>query len=211
MFTKNPRLRGATTIAAYGYRITSLIAILCALPGIVSAAVSSPDILPRQPVNLFELSTAPDSPAMAVGIKAGEALFTGQRRFQNGGPPCATCHSVATLAFPSGGTVAPDLTPEYSKLGPGGMHYALRTLYFPAMNALFLKRQLTDQEERDLLAFFQNADSSRRLNSHTAIFGTAGVVGLLVLAGITWASGRGRVHSVRRKLLRRAGLYRENR
>lgn len=131
MFTKNPRLRGATTIAAYVYRITSLIAILCALPGIVSAAVSSPDIFPRQPVNLFELSTALDSPAMAVGIKAGEALFTGQRRFQNGGPPCATCHSVATLPFPSGGTMAPDLTHEYSKLGPEGMHYALRTLYFP--------------------------------------------------------------------------------
>ena len=68
--------------------------------------------------------------------------------------------------------MAPDLTHEYSKLGPEGMHYALRTLYFPAMNALFLKRQLTDQEERDLSAFFQNADSSRRLNSHTAIFRT---------------------------------------
>ena len=105
--------------------------------------------------------------------------------------------------------MAPDLTHEYSKLGPEGMHYALRTLYFPAMNALFLKRQLTDQEERDLLAFFQNADSSRRLNSHTGIFGAAGVLGLLLLAGITWVCGRGRVHSVRRKLLRRAGLYRE--
>lgn len=91
------------------------------------------------------------------------------------------------------------------------MHYALRTLYFPAMNALFLKRQLSDQEERNLLALFQNADSSKRLNSHTGLFGAAGVLGLLVLAGITWASGRGRVHSVRRKLLWRAGLYRENR
>jgi len=142
---------------------------------------------------------------------AGEALFTGQRRFQNGGPPCATCHSVATLPFPSGGTMAPDLTHEYSKLGPEGMHYALRTLYFPAMNALFLKRQLTEQEERDLSTLIQNADSSRRLNSHTAIFSAAGVIGLLVLAGITWASGRGRVHSVRSRLLRRAGMYRENR
>ena len=107
--------------------------------------------------------------------------------------------------------MAPDLTHEYSKLGPEGMHYALRTLYFPAMNALFLKRQLTDQEERDLLAFFENADSAKQLNSHTGLFGGAGLVGLLVLVGITWISGRGRVHSVRRRLLRRAGLYRENR
>lgn len=139
------------------------------------------------------------------------AFFTGQRRFQNGGPACASCHSVATLPFPRGGTMAPDLTHEYSKLGPEGMHYALRTLYFPAMNALFLKRQLTDQEESDLTAFFQNADHVQRTNPQTEIFGGAAVLGLLVLVGITWVSGRGRVHSVRRKLLRRAGLYRENR
>ena len=107
--------------------------------------------------------------------------------------------------------MAPDLTHEYSKLGSEGMHYALRTLYFPAMNALFLKRQLTDQEERDLSAFFANADTARRSNSRTGVFGGAAAFGLLVLVGITWISGRGRVHSVRRKLLRRAGLYRENR
>ncbi len=89
------------------------------------------------------------------------------------------------------------------------MHYALRTLYFPAMNALFLKRQLTDQEERDLAAFFQNADRGRRLRPPTEIFGGVAVLGLLVLVGVTWVSGRGRVHSVRRKLLKRAGLYRE--
>ncbi len=155
-------------------------------------------------------------PAQASGepegdAAAGEALFIGRRRFQNGGPPCSTCHNVATVPFPSGGTMAPDLTHEYSKLGPEGMHYALRTLYFPAMNALFLKRQLTDQEERDLSAFFANADRAKRMNSHTGVFGGAAVVGLLVLAGITWVSGRGRVYSVRRKLLRRAGLYGENR
>jgi len=141
----------------------------------------------------------------------GAALFTGQRRFQNGGPPCANCHTVATLPFPSGGTMAPDLTHEYSKLGPEGMHYALRTLYFPAMNALFLKRQLTDQEERDLSALFASADSAKQVKSHTGLFGGAAVLGFLVLVGITWISGRGRVHSVRRKLLRRAGLYREMR
>lgn len=107
--------------------------------------------------------------------------------------------------------MAPDLTHEYSKLGPEGMHYALRTLYFPAMNALFLKRQLTDREEQDLAAFFQNADHAQRSSSRTGIFGGAAVLGLLVLVGITWISGRGRVHSVRRKLLKRAGLYRETR
>ncbi|MGE5109572.1 MAG: hypothetical protein ACM3JB_01860 [Acidobacteriaceae bacterium] len=157
-----------------------------------------------------ELITQP-SASSAGDAASGEALFTGRKRLQNGGPACASCHSVATLPFPSGGTMAPDLTHEYSKLGPEGMHYALRTLYFPAMNALFLKRQLADQEERDLLAFFVNVDGAKQKNPQIGIFGGAGIVGLLVLVGITWVSGRGRVHSVRRKLLRRAGLYREGR
>ncbi|HLI64673.1 MAG TPA: hypothetical protein VKV05_14860 [Terriglobales bacterium] len=105
--------------------------------------------------------------------------------------------------------MAPDLTHEYSKLGPEGMHYTLRTLYFPAMNALFLKHQLTDQEELDLLALFQSADRAPEPRSGTGLLGSAAVLGLLLLVGITWISGRGRVHSVRRKLLKRAGLYRE--
>lgn len=156
------------------------------------------------------LPPQPPGNLSAGDVAAGEALFTGRRRFQNGGPACGSCHNVATLKFPSGGTMAPDLTHEYSKLGPEGMHYALRTLYFPAMNALFLKRQLTDPEERDLAAFFRHADYVQQSNAATGIFGGAAVLGLLMLIGITWISGRGRVHSVRRKLLLRSGLYREN-
>ena len=173
----------------------------------VTSSVTTQTELNAQP----GLVTQPSASSPAGDTASGEALFTGRKRLQNGGPACASCHNVATLPFPSGGTMAPDLTHEYSKLGPDGMHYALRTLYFPAMNALFLTRQLTSQEERDLLAFFENADSASQSNSHTGMFGGAGIVGLLVLVGITWVSGRGRVHSVRRKLLRRAGLYREER
>jgi hypothetical protein len=107
--------------------------------------------------------------------------------------------------------MAPDLTHEYSKLGPQGMHYALRTLYFPAMNALFLRHQLTAQEELDLDAFFQNADRSQPGMDLTAVFGIVGLAGFGVLMGFTWIAGRGRVHSVRRALLKRAGVDRESR
>jgi cytochrome c553 len=185
-----------------------LLAIpVCVLPSMASAGV------PREfrTVRTLALQSTTTAPPAGGDIQAGTDLFTGRRRFQNGGPACASCHSVANLPFPSGGTMAPDLTHEYSKLGPEGMHYALRTLYFPAMNALFLKRQLTDREERDLAAFFQNADRARRSRPQTGVFGAVAVLGLLVLVGITGMSGRGRVHSVRRKLLKRVGLYRESR
>lgn len=107
--------------------------------------------------------------------------------------------------------MAPDLTHEYSKLGPQGMHYALRTLYFPAMNALFLKRQLTAGEESDLTTFLQDADHTTSSSTSTGLTGGLAVLGFVVLIGITWASGRGRVESVRRKLLKRADVYREAR
>lgn len=196
-----------------GFSLFSILVLLL-------TALSASAALPKQAIGACKLVTGVELKAtllqtsvssFAGNVETGKELFTGKRRLLNGGPACASCHSVATLAFPHGGTMAPDLTHEYSKLGPDGMHYALRTLYFPAMNALFLKHQLSDQEERDLSAFFEDADSAKRINSHTGIFGAAAVLGLLVLVGITWVSGRGRVHSVRRKLLRRTGLYRGNR
>lgn len=173
---------------------------MCALWGIT---LPSPGAIQSQP-------NAAASPP-AGGINIGRDLFTGRRRFQNGGPACASCHSVATLPFPHGGTMAPDLTHEYSKLGPQGMHYALRTLYFPAMNALFLKRQLTAGEESDLTTFFQDADRTTSSSTSAGVIGGLAILGFVVLIGITWASGRGRVESVRRKLLKRAGVYREAR
>ncbi|HKW76537.1 MAG TPA: hypothetical protein VJN64_13495 [Terriglobales bacterium] len=129
---------------------------------------------------------------------------------QNRGPACITCHTAGDLTFPAGGTMAPDLTHESSKLGPEGMHYALRTLYFPAMNALFLKHQLTPQEELDLSAFFEQTDQSKAEDRTTAIFAGAAFAGLVLLVAITWFLGRGRVYSVRKAMLQRAGVRRES-
>ncbi len=204
------RKLGRPFASAAGLRIHLLRAALVgAFVCVLSAPASGGPPREFRAARILVAQSAPAVPA-ADDIEAGKDLFTGRSRFQNGGPACGSCHSVATLPFPGGGTMAPDLTHEYSKLGPEGMHYALRTLYFPAMNALFLKRQLTDQEERDLSAFFQDADRAQRSRALTGIFGGVAVLGLLVLIGITGASGRGRVHSVRRKLLKRAGLYRES-
>jgi cytochrome c peroxidase len=159
----------------------------------------------------FLQATAPQSSAPTEGDAAvGRALFTGQRRLQNRGPACITCHTAGNLTFPAGGTMAPDLTHESSKLGPQGMHYALRTLYFPAMNALFLRHQLTPQEELDLSAFFQQADQSKAEDQTTGIFAGAAFAGLVLLVALTWFLGRGRVYSVRKAMLQRVGKRRES-
>jgi hypothetical protein len=100
--------------------------------------------------------------------------------------------------------MGPDLTHEYSKLGPTAMQATLETLYFPAMNALFSPRPLTSDEQQDLAAFFQNVDRNR-VENLTAGLGLIALLGFAILLGITWIKGRGRIHSVRHALLERAG------
>lgn len=142
---------------------------------------------------------------LAANADAGAALFTGRTRLANGGPSCASCHSAAGIHFPYGGSMGPDLTNENSKLGPTGLRYALQTLYFPAMNALFLHRPLTPEEQDDLAAFFRSIDGGPQPRDVAVPLLVEGFAGLAVLLGWTAIAGRGRVRSVRRALLERSG------
>ncbi|MDE3155051.1 MAG: hypothetical protein KGN76_08100 [Acidobacteriota bacterium] len=138
-------------------------------------------------------------------VAAGEALFTGRTPFANGGPACISCHSVAGLRFPAGGTVGPDLTHVSGKLGPEGLQYAMATLYFPTMTALFRTRPLTSAEQVDLGAYLrQENEAPPPALPVTAGFGVAGLAGFGLLLVATAAAGRRRLHSVRGRLLARA-------
>jgi cytochrome c peroxidase len=145
-------------------------------------------------------------------IAAGAALFSGGMRMQNGGPACSSCHRAAGIPFPNGGTMGPDLTKEYSKLGGQGLGIALKSLNFPAMTAIFATRPLTDGEQAQLAAFFQSIDEQAPPRSPTSALLTAALVALAGLLLWTWlAVGRRRVRSVRRALLERAGQGKGNR
>lgn len=137
-------------------------------------------------------------------IQAGETLFQGTTRFANGGPPCAACHTSNNLPFPGGGTLGPNLTHEYSKIGLVGLQGVLQTLYFPTMTPLFANRPLTTQEQRRLFAFLKDADSKPTKGDPTAGFSLVSVVGCAALLVATWMAGRKRIRSVRRALLERA-------
>lgn len=132
----------------------------------------------------------------------GEALFAGRVGFQRGGPPCSSCHSVAGLPFPEGGTLGPDLTHTYSKLGPEGVDTALETLFFPAMTPLYEAHQLTPAEQSDLKAFFQQEDLRQPQGSKVTIVlafvALAGFVLWVILAAAFW---RNRLRGVRKRLV----------
>lgn len=133
---------------------------------------------------------------------AGRTLFMGTVRFKNGGPACSACHSVASLPFPRGGTMGPDLTRAYSKLGPEGLNSALATLFFPAMTPLFAYRPLTDDERLNLAAFLQGVDRQQP-GAPTLSIAAIALATFLMLIAATGIAGRRRIRSVRRALLER--------
>ena len=159
---------------------------------------------PTAPQSFPQAASQPsESPPAGLAL-AGEELFAGRTRFRNGGPPCATCHSIASLPFPNGGTLGPDLTGVYHKLGPHGTQVAMKTLYFHVMTSVYEPHPLTLQEQTDLLAFFQESASQPRPRWNTQIIALIGFVAFLILLLITHFLWRDRLKSVRRTMVERA-------
>jgi mono/diheme cytochrome c family protein len=153
-------------------------------------------------VNEANPSYMPPPPPTPETIAAGKALFAGSVRLQNGGPACITCHVASGLPFPKGGTMGPDLTREYSELGPLGLNVSLRTLDFPSMTALYQKRQLTAAEQQQLAAFFQSIYQRRLPVSTTRAIVLAAAAWLGVLLLCTWLAASRRHARLARQRLR---------
>ena len=169
--------------------IRTAVAILAVLP------ISSPA---QQTTLLQAAQLAPGSGAR------GQLLFTGAIRFRNGGPACVSCHSIAGIPFPNGGTLGPDLTHAYRKLGPEGTQSAVQTLYFPVMTPIYSAHLLSSDEQADLLAFLEQADSQAAPEGNTEIMIGASLVLAGIFLGLTGLFWRDRVRSVRAALVHRA-------
>jgi hypothetical protein len=97
--------------------------------------------------------------------------------------------------------MGPDLTHEYSKVGAVGLQGSLQTLFFPTMTPLFANRPLTTDEQNQLFAFLENADSKTITGTPTAIFAWVALLGCGLLVILTWRLGRKRIRSVRKAML----------
>lgn len=152
---------------------------------------------PFFPAAVLAQTNSPDA------IRAGESLFRGATRFTHGGPACAACHNVSGLPFPAGGTMGPDLTHEYAKVGAVGLQGSLQTLFFPTMTPLFATRPLTTDEQNQLFAFLKDADSKPAAGTPTGVFAGVALIGCALLVIMTWLLGRKRIQSVRKAMLHR--------
>jgi mono/diheme cytochrome c family protein len=157
-------------------------------------------------IGLSQTPSITENPVVAKrGLASrGEALFTGKVRLRNGGPACISCHSVAGIPFPNGGTLGPNLTNAYKKLGPQGIQPAMRTLYFNVMTPIYDRHPLTPEEQTDLIAFFQEAASAPPAREDTQILVGISLAGCVVFLVIIHAVWQDRLKSVRRALVQRA-------
>lgn len=131
---------------------------------------------------------------------AGKNLFTGNARFQNGGPACMSCHAIAGMANPGGGALGPDLTQAHARLGDGMIAWPETVL---PMRAIYGDKPLTDQEKGHLLAFFRSASVAQRPTSTIVQLAGVAVAGAAVLMGLAHLLWRGRLRGVRRPLVGR--------
>lgn len=95
-------------------------------------------------------------------VERGRALFNGRIAFDKGGTPCVGCHSMGDFGALGGGNFGPDLTHVYSRYGEEGLISALENVPFPTMKPIFANNELTAQEQADLAAYFQWADTNTR-------------------------------------------------
>jgi cytochrome c2 len=163
-----------------------------------SAQAPLPSVQPPAPPAPAPMPEAPGPPAAALttgSVEMGQQLFSGSVAFQKGGPPCLSCHDVASIPFPGGGTLGPDLTGAFAKFGAEKMNSILATLPFPTMRPLFDQRPLTAQEQQDLEAFLQKAGVQSLVGRGVQI-GLAAIGGFIILVILAWIIRQDRLVTV---------------
>ena len=131
----------------------------------------------------------------------GKILFSGTRRFRNGGPACLACHSVAGIGALGGGALGPDLTLAATKFGPDGLASVLASIPYPTMSPIFGRRPLTPEEQANLAAFLQQASVSGRSPRAVGLLTGVALAATLVLFGLVHLTWRGRLATVRRHMV----------
>lgn len=147
-------------------------------------------------------ASAPPSAAPLPGGDSvrGRNLYTGVTQLANGGPPCLACHSIAGIGALGGGTLGPDHSTSYERLGDAVITFPQTGTMLPIYGA----KPLTPQEEADLLAFFRATTVAERPPQTVWSLAGMAALGLVLLAVIAAVIWRNRLRSVRASMVARA-------
>ncbi|MCF8368054.1 MAG: cytochrome c [Bacteroidales bacterium] len=123
-------------------------------------------------------------------IESGALLFSGEKRFTNGGAACTSCHSVKDERIFSGGTLAKNLTETWDIMGSSGVATIIRSSPFPVMNMAYSKHSLTEEEVIDLTAYLKSVSQERyyqRSSDFSIAFAIFGLVFFTLIFMVTIA------------------------
>ena len=155
----------------------------------VTAVLAYLETAAAQPSAPAAAGQAASAPAQG-NPEIGKDLFTGVTRFQNGGPPCMACHSVAGIGALGGGQLGPDLTGAGERLGgAAGLGAFIIGSPTPTMKAVWSQRPLTTDEAASVAAFVVQAGVIQRPAGAIWQLGGLAALGLVVLlavAGLRW-------------------------
>ena len=124
-------------------------------------------------------------------IARGRGLFLGRVRLQKGGAPCFACHNVraqrgsdANEGVMGGGSLGPDLTFVYARLGEKGLSPALDQMSTPVMHAVYGDAPLDASEQFALKAYFANLARDGAYPPRERDFFVVGLEGMGVILGL---------------------------
>ena len=175
-------------------------------PQIASALVdllATESKLPRSQFAGIQISDRPFVPQDAA---LGMALFTGEKRLANGGPPCISCHTMKRMSGLHGGRLGPDLTLVYERLqGRKGLGAWLAAPGSPTMSPVFRASAMNADEIFALTALFESQTKNRGVDDQTPLLnffliGLSGAVVGLVTFDRVWKK---RLTGVRRQIVHR--------
>jgi len=116
-------------------------------------------------------------------IARGRAIFLGERRLQRGGAPCFSCHGVRGEGWMGGGTLGPDLTFSYARLGEKGLAPVLNDMSTPVMSSVYGDAKLEDDEQFAVKAYLADIARSGAFPRKDRDFFALGLEGTLVVLG----------------------------
>jgi mono/diheme cytochrome c family protein len=133
-------------------------------------------------------------------IALGRDLFAGRRHLKRGGAPCFACHAVRGDGAPAGdgggvgpmggGTLGPNLTFAYARLGEKGMQPLLTEMPTPVMRAVYAGAALEDDEQLALKAYLAQLARDGGRPRRERDFLVLGLEGMgLVLGAFTLRAG----------------------
>ena len=182
--------------------------VMPASPGMTSErAAALADYVTAQSNGSEAPTEAPQPTAQApfteADVESGRRLFRGEQAFEAGGPACLACHDVSALGGLGGGSLGPDLSNVYARLGKRqGLEPWLSAPPTPTMSSLYRTRPLNEQEIHALAAYFADRagdESSAPVGSGPfVLLGAGATVLLLFIFHLLWKE---RFRGVRRKLV----------